>query len=391
MKQKGQKRKRGAAVAAAIVTVLVIAVTAVMNTLVIQNSSTVDNALMGTSTGASGTAEDPADTYDAAAIQELGTRIGEEGYVLLQNNGALPLEDSGVTINILGTQYINFVYGGGGSGRLDSSNAVRLAQALESAGFTVNSKLDSFNRDYAEAHNMVEKESFSAINIGLGQVSTFIEEIPASEYEGVDFGDYGVAMIVFSRRGAEEADLSESVLTLNDNEKKLLAYARGKYEKVIVVLNTSNVMALGDDTVNVENCADAVIWVGNPGNTDLIALGRILNGTVNPSGRTVDTWAYRLSSAPALLNNGVYYNYSNTTVAIDDLFRIYTQIAQFPDAALRNIIFRQDCQEFRIHPVVCKGNGNICLPATKRCLQYRTLEESFMAGCFQAEHDFSKC
>lgn len=308
--------KRGLTIVLIVLLALVAVGTPLMNTLVITNSSTIDNAIMGTSHAAADVEEDDLqDTYDEEAIKALGTRIGEEGYVLLQNqNNALPIEKDNVTVNILGIQYINFVYGGGGSGRLDSSNAVRLEEALEQAGFTVNEKLDAFNRSYAEAHNLVEEEVFTALNIGLGQVTTFVEEIPVSEYAGQDFGDTGVALIVFGRRGAEEADLSEAVLTLNDNEKALLKYARETYETVIVVVNSSNVMALGDEEINVENCADAVIWVGNPGNTDLIALGSILNGSVNPSGRTVDTWAYTLSSAPALLNNGVYYEYANTDV-----------------------------------------------------------------------------
>ncbi|MDD2575790.1 MAG: putative Ig domain-containing protein, partial [Acholeplasmataceae bacterium] len=44
------------------------------------------------------------------------------------------------------------------------------------------------------------------------------------------------------------------------------------------------------------------IWMGYPGKTGIMALGRILNGEVNPSGKTVDTWARDFKMDPTWQN-----------------------------------------------------------------------------------------
>ena len=50
----------------------------------------------------------------------------------------------------------------------------------------------------------------------------------------------------------------------------------------------------------------SVLWVGALGQEGAYALGEALNGTVNPSGHLVDTWAADAASAPAAANLGDY-------------------------------------------------------------------------------------
>ena len=62
---------------------------------------------------------------------------------------------------------------------------------------------------------------------------------------------------------------------------------------VIVVLNSTNAMELGFlEDANV----DAAIWTECFGSVGTVALGNILNGSVNPSGKTSDTFAYAIGS-----------------------------------------------------------------------------------------------
>lgn len=294
-----------------IILALLIAVTSVMNTIVIANAGIIDVYLFGSNL-------EERTEYPEEKVNVIGTEIGEEGFVLLQNKeGCLPIEtdkEARTKINLLGIQYINFIYGGGGSGSMDSSNAITLKESLDHAGFEINSELDEFNEKYVEDKSISNESE----GIGLGSASDKVDEIPASQYAGKQFEsfktDESIALIVIARKGAERSDLNASVLKLSEEEKELLKYADDNFEKVIVILNTSNVMELGkrgEGEINIENCADAVIHVGSCGRNDLDALGKILSGEINPSGRTVDTWAYDVMSAPATANAGTN-KYSNT-------------------------------------------------------------------------------
>ncbi len=44
--------------------------------------------------------------------------------------------------------------------------------------------------------------------------------------------------------------------------------------------------------------------MGFPGGTGTLAVGRVLNGEVTPSGHTTDTYAYDLLGSPAIRNFG---------------------------------------------------------------------------------------
>lgn len=49
---------------------------------------------------------------------------------------------------------------------------------------------------------------------------------------------------------------------------------------------------------------DAAIWIGSPGSSGINALGKILNGSVNPSSRLVDTFATDFTADPSYKNFG---------------------------------------------------------------------------------------
>lgn len=108
---------------------------------------------------------------------------------------------------------------------------------------------------------------------------------------------------MIGRSGSEGADLTSyeegDYLELSKNEQDLLESARAGFDKLIVVVDSGNAMQMGwVDEYDV----DAVIWSGLPGPYSFEALGQILNGTVNPSGKLPDTWVY--DSNPANENFG---------------------------------------------------------------------------------------
>ena len=275
--------------------------------------------------GPSGEAVDNA----RAASAEMTQQIESEGIILLENKGGtLPLQSS-IPVNLFGYGSRDTVYGGTGSGSGDSSNNVTLAQGLENAGFTVNQDLVDFYDDHYIAR----------VGVGYTGSNFDINETPLSEYpdsliqSAKEFSD--VAIFVISRFGGEGADLpldmtpSESeggsgstaaskvgvqggdagkhYLELQDVEIEVLNMIKENFGTVIVLVNSTNVMELGwleDEAI------DAALWIGCIGSTGANAVGQVLTGVVNPSGRTTGTFAYEVESAPSYYSIGAY-NYTN--------------------------------------------------------------------------------
>ena len=249
------------------------------------------------------------------ATAQLTEEVEGEAIVLLDNDGTLPLAAG--KVNVFGsTAGNNFSYGGtGGSGGGDSSQNVTFYQGLENAGLEPNPELLSFYETHA-------KDPTTFWNVG---VDWNLYELPLSDYDPAVLEDAraysDTAIVVITRKGGEGTDLpldmaglegseaGRSYLELTPSEEELLDMARTSYDKVVVVLNSPNAMELGfleDEGV------DAAIWVGTPGARGANAIGKVLTGAVNPSGKTVDTFPYEVESAPSYYNFGAY-DYPNTS------------------------------------------------------------------------------
>ncbi|MBB6479853.1 glycoside hydrolase family 3 C-terminal domain-containing protein [Spirochaeta isovalerica] len=272
------------------------------------------------------------------AAEDLVKKIEAEGAVLLKNNGALPLETSAsnrTKITLMGRDAVDSVFGGSGSGSVDISTVVDLKEGLEKANYSINetvySLFDSFaaytmgrnnfgqpakKYENPKADIVMDKPQDSTYYIGEMPVDRFTDDALAS------FSTYDdAAIIMFGRGGGEGGDLSQNMkgfeenyepgqhqLELNKDEKDLLELAKKNFDKVIVLINSSAAMEMGilEDDPEI----DAVLWVGSPGQTGFLAVGEILNGTVNPSGRTADIYAADFTKDPTFVNFG-HFQYSN--------------------------------------------------------------------------------
>lgn len=256
----------------------------------------------------------------AQATADITEEVESEAVILLKNEGsALPLGTDS-KVNVFGsTAGNNFSFGGTGSGAGDESKNVGFYQGLENAGIQANPTLKAF----------YDANAKSSQQQALGLVGTDwnLYELPQSDYDQSlidDAKSYSdTAVVVFTRKGGEGYDLpidmadyegseaGHSYLQLTPNEEALLDMAEKNFGRVVVVLNSPNPMELGrmDD-----EAVDAVLWVGTPGATGCNAIGKVLAGEVNPSGKTVDTFAYDLKSAPSYYNAGDF-SYSNTIEA----------------------------------------------------------------------------
>ena len=263
------------------------------------------------------------DTAVAAqqASADITEEVESEGAILLKNDGVLPMASAG-KVNVFGSTVDDLSYGGTGSGSGDTSANVDLYAAFEQAGFEVNPDLKSF----------YEQNAQSAQDMGVVGTDWNLYELPMSDYpadllDGAkSYSD--TAVVVITRKGGEGFDLpldmadytgseaGRSYLELTPNEEALLAEAEGSYENVVVVLNSPNAMELGfldNDAI------DAALWIGTPGSTGMNAVADILAGKVNPSGRTTDTFAYDVTSAPSYYTMGGH-DYTNTSYADQTLF-----------------------------------------------------------------------
>lgn len=268
--------------------------------------------------------------------------ISAEGMVLLENDGLLPLAENS-KLNVFGWSSTNPVFGGVGSGAISDNYAITdLLGGLKEAGFEVNEELVDFYTNYKDARP----------DVGMWAQDWTLPEPNVSEYSdemlenAKAFSD--TAMVVISRPGGENADLptdmsavvdgswkeldattgntyfngvyddslndgndwedGQHYLELDNREKELLDMVCKNFDNVVVVINANNAMELGflQDYEQIKGA----IYAPCPGQSGFTALGKILDGEVNPSGRTVDTFVSDLMNTPCY-NNWGQFTYDN--------------------------------------------------------------------------------
>lgn len=258
-----------------------------------------------------------------ANAQEVNLKLAEEGFVLLKNeNAALPM-NKGARISVFSKNSVNLSYGGSGSGGFDTSNNKNLYESLNDAGFVTNPTLKRFYE--SSQSGSVRTANSSDLDNGDNQkIAT--AETPQSKYTDAvknSYADYSdAALVVITRIGGEGFDLpryqgdSEGAvsvdshyLELDQNEIDLLTdVTDGTFKRVVVVFNTPSSFEatfLKDSAYAAfADKIDAAVWIGFTGSNGITALGEILNGDVNPSGRLVDTWAADFTKNPSFVNFG---------------------------------------------------------------------------------------
>ena len=258
-----------------------------------------------------------------ANAQEVNLKLAEEGFVLLKNeNAALPM-NKGARISVFSKNSVNLSYGASGSGGFDTSNNKNLYESLNDAGFVTNPTLKRFYE--SSQSGPVRTANSSDLDNGDNQkIAT--AETPQNKYTDTvknSYADYSdAALVVITRIGGEGFDLpryqgdSEGAvspdshyLELDQNEIDLLtAVTDGTFKRVVVVFNTPSSFEatfLKDSAYAAfADKIDAAVWIGFTGSNGITALGEILNGDVNPSGRLVDTWAADFTKNPSFVNFG---------------------------------------------------------------------------------------
>ena len=254
----------------------------------------------------------------SAEATQLSQEIAGEGIVLLKNdNNILPVTDN-KNLNVFGWASTNPCYGGTGSGSLsDAYETVSLLQGLEDAGFSLNSDLSDFYTAYRSDRP----------EVGMWSQDWTLPEPTADSYtdelinDAKNFSD--TALVVITRVGGEGADLptdvsevtytdnsteykdfedGEHYLQLSQTEKDMVELVCNNFDNVLVVYNGANTMELG--FVNDYEEIQGVIWCPGTGQSGFEALGEIIAGESNPSGKTSDTFVKDLTTTPTWNNFG---------------------------------------------------------------------------------------
>ncbi len=233
----------------------------------------------------------------AEALQaglDLNERIAEEGMVLVKNLGnALPL-GSGAKVTLLGYAGYNPNAGGSANGG-DASGGVAIAQAnvvssLKDAGFQLNPTVEQAYADFA-ASATEEKPMNSDSALADAYTEAYVTWADSIK-------EYSDAALVVLGLGSGAGRVHN--LQLDAQQLALVDYATENFEKVVVLINSCTPLEL--KAVQDNEKVAAIVMIGECGDNGFQALGKILNGEVSPSGRTVDTWTVDFTKNPSYMN-----------------------------------------------------------------------------------------
>ncbi len=245
--------------------------------------------------------------------REEGIEEEKEGAVLLYNEkDALPLKEE-KKITLLGHASVDPVYKASSAGNYVTEERpyrIDLKTALENDGFLINEEVYSALKKGTAKRRTLPIPS----NPSLQGYSASLSEEPIEFYQKLESSFEGYqdcCIITLSRVGSEGIDLlmddvdddgtsTLSSLAIHQNEEALLSFARQKFAKVVVLLNSSNQMEIE----TIKKYSDAILAIGQPGLTGFQGVADLLCGKANPSGKLVDTYAVNSLSSPAVVNSG---------------------------------------------------------------------------------------
>ncbi len=248
-----------------------------------------------------------------AAEDDLKQRISEEGLVLLKNDGGyLPLS-SDTTFSFFSANSAKLSIGGGMMG-----GGSTLKDVFEAKNVSINDTLWNF---YAEGEG--SDYGLASGSISYGDAEDFrINECPLSVIQAdadvVSSLEGTVPVYVLKRVAGEGRDMPRSMYnhadSMEDRQKsylepdstelEILQYLNDNFENTVLVVNSNAALELDwlADFPNIHS----VIYAPD----GLLALPDVLTGAVNPSGRTVDTFAADALASPAAQNFGDYQYYN---------------------------------------------------------------------------------
>lgn len=235
----------------------------------------------------------------------LARKAAAEGFVLLENDGTLPLKEKRIALYGSGARMT--VKGGTGSGAVRERYSVTIAEGLEAAGYEITTRkwLDRFDKFYAdtyESYRLEQEKRVEGIHEFykiLGMITPFEHPtgVPVTR-EDVEISNCDTAIYVLARQAGEGNDREDKQgdYRLDDVEKENLEMVSKSYRNLVVVINAGGVIDVSFlDTLHVS----ALVYFVQGGEEGGNALADVLSGRTNFSGKLATSWAYRFEDLPS--------------------------------------------------------------------------------------------
>ncbi|MGI4875276.1 MAG: glycoside hydrolase family 3 C-terminal domain-containing protein [Janthinobacterium lividum] len=225
-------------------------------------------------------------SYNTKEHQATALQVAEEGIVLLQNDGLLPLKKTVKTVAVIGANATRENAGGGGSAQLKAKYEITALQGIKNAlgsGATV-----TFSPGYTIARGQQADPKLLAEAVAAAKAADVVIYVGGS-FHGYDYTKWSDN--AYDAEGTDKPDLN---MPFGQNE--LVRAVQAANPNTVVVL-------LGGGPIDVSafaGSAKAVLEAWYPGMEGGNALAHILFGDVNPSGKLPFTFPVKLEDAPAM-------------------------------------------------------------------------------------------
>ncbi len=228
-----------------------------------------------------------------------------ESFVLLENDGTLPLKTRKVALYGPGAE--RTIKGGTGSGEVNERHAVSVREGLENRGFTVTTQqwLRDYEVGYDAALKAYKAEKRKRVNVlKIKDIMQMLFDnffIPAGRpitQEDVNNSHTDTCIYVLSRQAGEGGDrkLEQGGYYITQEEKRAIAFCAAHYAHFVLVINCGSSLDLGF-TKEISGIG-AILYICQPGMEGGNALADTLSGLVSPSGKLTDTWAKQYEDIP---------------------------------------------------------------------------------------------
>ena len=250
---------------------------------------------------------------DLKAHAKLVHEATAEGFVLLENNGALPLKDV-KKVALYGTGSYDFIAGGTGSGNVNKAYVRNVAEGFKANGLEVDADIQLWYEQFiALKKTELRNNAQGGLGILLGDPVVPEMEISRSFLEKKQ-AQSDVAVLTISRNAGEGDDrkAADGDWTLTGTERELLQsladiyHANGK--KLIVVLNIGGVI----ETASWKHIPDAILLAWTPGQEGGLAVADVICGATNPSGKLPMTFPVSYLDIPSSYNFPFNYKGGNS-------------------------------------------------------------------------------
>ena len=271
---------------------------------------------------------------------QLSRKAAEEGMVLLENDGTLPLSKE-KPVALFGKGSVDYVKGGGGSGDVYCKYVHSLYDGLKAKGVSVYEPLINFYKDDLKKQyengrvpGMTAEPELSAdlVNGAKSFTDTAIIVISRFSGEGWDRSDvecnneYNPWESETSMPKIAGEIFPDGDFYLTKEEKAVIETVKSNFKKVIAIVNIGGIIDLRwlkDNEIN------AALYMGQGGMEGGDAAANVLLGIVNPSGRLVDTFAGQLEDYPSTAGFHQSFDYVNYN---EDIYVGYRYFLTIPGA-----------------------------------------------------------